>query len=136
MRANQNNDNHINSVALGVKNLNVIGNNDKVFTVKMLNTFLTSATDCIEGIRRSLEQNDWLDLRNIAHKNIPSYKIMGLNELADFLKYLENNALKKDKHKQVSEKARSLYEKNEDVIAAIKKYLDLIYLEDLRLSIN
>jgi hypothetical protein len=59
-----------------------------------------------------------------------------LSELADFLKYIEHNALKKNKRKHISQLARAIREKNEDVVSAIKKYLDLIYMEDYKPIIN
>lgn len=136
MKTNQNIDNSTNPLAVGMKNLGKIGNNDKAFTVEMLQKFLSAAADCIKGIRRSLKKHDWPKLRSIAHKNIPSYRLMGLGELADFLKYIESNALKKEKRKYISEITDAIYEKHEDVTDAIKRYLNLIDTEELRLTIN
>lgn len=136
MKTNQNIDNNSNSLAIGVKNLDKAGNYDKAFTIAMLQKFLLAAADCVDGIRKSLKKHDWPRLRSIAHKNIPSYRLMGLSELADFLKYIENNALKKNKRKHISEITDTIYEKHDDVIDAIKRYLNLIDTEELRLSIN
>jgi hypothetical protein len=136
MKLDQNIDNYTHSVAIGVKNLDKIGNYDKAFTIEMLNKFLDASKECVEGISRSLKKHNWPKLRNIAHKNIPSYRLMGLGELAGFLKYIEHNALKKEKRKNISRIVRSIRKKNEDVISAIKNYLNLIDTEDLKLSIN
>ena len=136
MKTNQNIDNHSNTVAIGVKNLDKIGDNDRAFTIEMLNKFINAASNCAENINKYLKRNDWPKLRSVAHKNIPSYRLMGLSELADSLKYIEHNALKKEKRKHISQIAKAIREKNADIIAAIKKYLDLIYIEDLKLNIN
>ena len=136
MKTSQNIDDYTNSLAIGVKNLDKIGNNDKAFTVEMLQKFLSAAAECIQGIRKSLKKHDWPKLRSIAHKNIPSYRLMGMGELADSLKYIENNALKKGKRKNISEITKAICEKHEDITDAIKRYLNLIDTEELRLNIN
>ncbi len=136
MKTNQNIDNHSNTVAIGVKNLDKTGEHDKDLTVEMLTKFIEAASECIERLNKYIRQHDWPKLRSIAHKNIPCYRLMGLTELAEFLKYIEHNALKKDKRKHISQIARSIREKNAEVVTAIKKYLNLIEIEDLKLNIN
>lgn len=111
------------------KELNRIGRNDKAFTLKMLRLFVIAAKKCNKKMRSYIKENNWAELKALAHKHIPTYCVMGLNELADSLKYIDQNALDKEKHKTIEERIRSLYTKNSEAIDAVKKYIGLIHLE-------
>ena len=82
-------------------------------------------------MRSSIKENKWEELKTIAHKNIPTYIVMGLNEIADFLKYIENNALNKDKHKSIEDRLKALQQKNIEAIDAVRKYIGLIKTEEI-----
>jgi HPt (histidine-containing phosphotransfer) domain-containing protein len=113
------------------KELNRIGRNDKAFTLQMLELFVASAKKCGKKIRSSIKENKWEELKAIAHKNIPTYIVMGLNEIADFLKYIEENALNKDKHKSIEDRVKTLQPKNSEAIDAVRKYIGLIKTEEI-----
>ena len=109
---------------------NQICRTDKAVTLKMLKLFVANAKKCGKKMRSSIKDSNWKELRSIAHKNIPTYCLMGLNELADFLKYIENNALDKGKHKSIEERVKNLHSKNTEAIDAVRKYIGLIRTED------
>jgi HPt (histidine-containing phosphotransfer) domain-containing protein len=112
------------------KELNKIGRKNKAFTLRMLKLFLTTAKRCGKKIKSSIKENNWKELKSIAHKNIPTYCVMGLNELAEFLKYIDQHALNKNKHRSIQERFQEMNEKNTEAIDAVKKYIGLIRTEN------
>lgn len=109
---------------------NQVCRTDKAITLRMLKLFLDTAKKCGKKIQASVKNNNWKALRTIAHKNIPVYCLMGLNELAGFLKYIEDNALDKDKHRSIEERVKTLNSKNTETIDAVRKYIGLIRTEE------
>ncbi len=112
------------------KELNKIRRNDKAFTLKMLRLFIAAAKKCNKKMRSCIKENNWAELKALAHKHIPTYCVMGLNELANSLKYIDQHALEKEKHKTIEDRIRSLYRKNSEAIDAVKRYIGLIRFEN------
>ena len=106
--------------------LNKIGNNDKTFTKKMLDKFIAQVSECSENLRSAILESDWLKLKTIAHKNIPSYAIMGLDELVNLLQYTEIQSRKNKEYNHMLEIVEIICEKNNEVVSAIKKHLRII----------
>ncbi len=106
--------------------LNKIGNNDKTFTKKMLEKFIDQVLECSETLRSAILESDWLKLKTIAHKNIPSYSLMGLDELVNLLQYTEIQSRKNKEYNHMLEIVEIICEKNNAVISAIKKHLRIM----------
>ncbi|HWY12349.1 MAG TPA: hypothetical protein VN026_13535 [Bacteroidia bacterium] len=106
--------------------LNQIGNDDETFTKQMLEKFITQVYECSESLHSAILTSDWLKLKNTAHKNIPSYSIMGLDELVNLLKYTEIQSAKNKEYNHMLEIVEIICEKNNTVIDAIRKHLRLM----------
>jgi hypothetical protein len=99
--------------------LNRIGNNDKVFTAKMLEKFIQSATECSDTMSLALSLNDWKKIRIAAHKSIPSYSLMGLTGFVKDLAYIENYAENPLHNKEVHDLIKIVEHKNKEIMRDI-----------------
>lgn len=124
MNTTSNNDRQILSTSYNVDQLNKIGNNDKTFLIEMLNSFITIANDCSEIMHSALKKEDWLKIKTIAHKNIPSYSILGLNDLVDILKEIERDIDKDEMRENAKNLIELFNQENKKVITAIRKDLE------------
>lgn len=107
-----------------LEQLNEIGNNDEAFTLEMLGKFINTVNECSENMRMALSDKNWPKLQMIAHKNIPSYSFLGLNELIDILKHIEYNGQKPEYRTEIVNLVSLVLEKNKNVVAAIQEYLN------------
>lgn len=107
-----------------MEQLNEIGNNDEAFTLEMLGKFINTVNECSENMRMALSDKNWPKLQMIAHKNIPSYSFLGLNELIDILKHIEYNGQKPEYRTEIVNLVSLVLEKNKNVVAAIQEYLN------------
>ena len=103
-----------------LEQLNRIGNNDKVFTAKMLEKFIQSATECSETMAMALSLNDWKKIKTAAHKSIPSYSLLGLNGFVKDLAYIENYADNPLHRKEVDDLIKIVERKNREIIQDIR----------------
>jgi HPt (histidine-containing phosphotransfer) domain-containing protein len=108
-----------NSKMFSLEQLNRIGNNDKVFTAKMLEKFIQSATECSETMTMALSQNDWKKIKTVAHKSIPSYSLLGLNGFVKDLAYIENYADNPLHNKDIDDLIKKVERKNKEIIRDI-----------------
>src|ERR1700757_1289082 len=113
-----------NSKMFDLEQLNRIGNNDKVFTAKMLEKFIQSATECSETMAMGLSLNDRKKIKTAAHKSIPSYSLLGLNGFVKDLAYIENYADNPLHHKEVDELIKIVEQKNQEIIRDIWDYVN------------
>ncbi len=72
--------------------LKEISNGSKEFMAEMLGLFLKQTPETISILESSLREKDWVALRNIAHKMKPSIAFMGLKEIEQEVKLLEEYA--------------------------------------------
>lgn len=101
--------------------------NDNAFILKMLDKFKISVQECTEG----MSSGDPAKMRTSAHKSIPSYSIMGLEQLVKDLAFIEHhidNAADKD---QVEELRNSVVERNKTILQDADNYI-----EQLKQKIN
>lgn len=110
-------------ILFNVEELNRIGDNDEGFTLQMLAKFSQQLAVCSKSMKEAIDANDWAKVRLVAHKNIPSYAIMGSYELLSLLKYIDQNAEKPEEQIAVRRTVESVCDKNTDVILAIEDYL-------------
>lgn len=115
--------------------LNKIGKNDEEFIKVMLTEFNRAAKDCDESLKANLESGDWTKIRGVAHKYIISYSILGIEELADDLKYIEANALKRDEQHSITKIINFFTVRNNEVMEAINDHLKLINQEKTKENI-
>ena len=89
----------------------------------MLTSFLNNANDCSEIMYSSLEKKEWLKIKTVAHKNIPSYSILELNDLVIILKEIERDIDKDEERENAKNLIELFYKENKKVIASLRKDL-------------
>jgi HPt (histidine-containing phosphotransfer) domain-containing protein len=111
------------SVTFSLEQLNKIGNNDIEFTNRMVGKFIIMVSEFTANLRSVLKTNDWVKLKTIAHKNIPAYSFMGLDDLVEYIKYLESNALDMQEQAHLKEMSEVICRKNDQIISSMREYL-------------
>jgi len=110
--------------SFSLESLKRISNNDTAFIVKMLEKFTHSATECVETMQDALLQKDPAKIRSAAHKNIPSYALMGLDDLTRDLEHLEHYPESGVSDGALPRMINSFEQKNRQVIVEIKDCIE------------
>lgn len=116
------NDNHF---TFSLEQLKKISNNNEEFIIKMLHKFIISALECGEEMTLGFNENNMVRLKKASHKGIPSYSIMGLNNLVECLVYMEANALSPQEKNNIQKRLADFDKKNKTVIKEIENYIHL-----------
>jgi CheY-like chemotaxis protein len=94
--------------------------NDNAFVLKMLDKFKISVQECTDG----MSSGDPTKMRTSAHKSIPSYSIMGLDQLVKDLVFIEHHIeLDSDKEK-AQQLAHSVIERNKTILQDADAYME------------
>ncbi len=92
-----------------------LSNGNNVFLANMIEIFIRSSSEITAKMKTALLNNDWEELAALAHKGIPSFHFMGLNNLSEKLRFVETNATNKEEQKRI-----------DDLVGFIDKNLTLI----------
>jgi HPt (histidine-containing phosphotransfer) domain-containing protein len=103
-------------ITFSLEPLQRIGNNDESFILKMLEKFASTAAACTSDMQDALATNARDKVRMAAHKNIPSYSLMGLTALSRQLEHLEHNCTDEN----VPGLVNAFIKKNERVIQEVE----------------
>jgi HPt (histidine-containing phosphotransfer) domain-containing protein/CheY-like chemotaxis protein len=103
-------------ISFSLEPLQRIGNNDEGFILKMLEKFVSTAGACTSDMESAIAANARDKVRMAAHKNIPSYSLMGLNPMAKALEHLEHNSTDAN----VPELVNAFIKQNERVIQEVE----------------
>jgi len=68
------------------------GNNPEII-VTMLTTFIENSEQAMEKFQRGLSDKNWNQIAESAHKILPSYRHLGVNNIVTILEKLKNKAL-------------------------------------------
>ena len=109
--------------SFNVEELNRIGNNDESFNRMMLDKFASAVSECSSIMMDALANADWKRIKTMAHKSIPSYSIMGLEEIVADLKYIESYADVINENYGIPDLVKLVDSKNKKVLSEIKDYL-------------
>lgn len=120
-------------VLFSTDQLNRIGDNDITFTRQMLIKFAHQVSTCSGKIKDAVFKNDWMNLKMIAHTNIPAYSIMSSSEAVGLLKYIESNADQETEHVRIKSKVGLICKMNDQILMAI---IDHIQTEKRKTAIN
>lgn len=82
--------------------------NNRTFINKMIDTFITNASQNLILMHQGLERKDWNGVGELAHKMLPSYRHLRINKLVDLLEHIEEHTLRKKQYKGLSEKVNVL----------------------------
>lgn len=72
--------------------LNMIGQNNDDFLLKMIDTFLLQCPVELGLLEEAVLNENWEETAKVAHRFVTSVRFMGMEDIAKKLKALENNA--------------------------------------------
>ncbi len=98
--------------------LRKLSRGDTKFVEDIIALFLKNTPLAIKNMKNYYQQENWDDLMMEAHKIRPSFNFLGLKELEDAAKNIENSASQKINLDQVG-----------DAIMKIEKTIDLVFVE-------
>ncbi len=123
MKRDQNNQIKEIETEFSLEQLNKIGNGSEEFVIEMLKQFLLTSRECAENMLSALKKGDWIKIKHAAHKGIPAYSILELDELLELLRTIESEAGSSRDHAFAGELIKLFVEKNKKVTAEINQYL-------------
>ena len=109
--------------SFSLEQLNKIGNNNEEFTIQMLGQFILTAKECSQNMLSAIKQNDWLKVKNAAHKGVSSYSVMDLAELVSIMKTIEAGAETEKEHSSIKALVDIFDKKNRLLIAEMVNYI-------------
>ena len=98
--------------------LRKLSRGDDKFIGDILALFLKNTPKAIKSMKEYYENKNWEDLMMEAHKIRPSFNFLGLKELEDAAKTIENYSSDRSNLSQVGE-----------LISKIEKSVDIVYQE-------
>lgn len=110
--------------------LYALANDDKTFMIEMLEIFVSNSKKGVESMEKHLKEENWVKIRAEAHKIIPSFKHLGLTNLADSLKNIEDVTLEKDPSKKVPGLLAGLSAKLNTILRQLEKEIETLKLSD------
>ena len=72
--------------------LRQIGGDNPAFIMQMIEMFLQKTPGALEEMNEKFRQQNWNDLKDIAHRIKPSYTYIGLKQIHSMLAEIENNS--------------------------------------------
>lgn len=102
--------------SLDFKNLLAFADGDREASRQILETFVTESTLNMEQMRQALDQGDIRHVGEIAHKMLPSYTMLGAQEVCKVLKVLETKRTMTTMDEEEKEKIRNLILQVQDII--------------------
>lgn len=102
--------------SLDFKNLLAFADGDREASRQILETFVAESTQNMEQMRLALDQGDIRHVGEIAHKMLPSYTMLGAQEVCKMLKVLETKRIMTTMDEEEKEKIRNLILQVQDII--------------------
>ena len=106
------------STIINLDYLRKLSRGDDKFIEEILVLFLKNTPLALKNMKNYYQQENWEDLMMEAHKIRPSFNFLGLKDLEDAAKKIENCASQKINLDQIGE-----------AINKIEKTIDLVYVE-------
>ncbi len=108
---------------VSLEQLQRIGKNDKEFVLKMLEKFVVSVNECSAHMDEAIANADWIKMKAAAHKSIPSYSLMGLEDILSDLEFIESHAGLEAYGNRVIDVGRSVIERNRSILRDTEKHI-------------
>jgi CheY-like chemotaxis protein len=109
-----------NTPSFSLEPLQRVCKNDTAFVLKMLDKFKISVQECTDG----MSSGDTTKMRTSAHKSIPSYSIMGLDQLVKDLVFIEHHIESESDKEQAQQLVRSVIERNKTILHDADAYIE------------
>lgn len=106
------------STLINLDYLRKLSRGDSKFVEDIIVLFLKNTPTAIKNMKNHYQQQNWEDLMMEAHKIRPSFNFLGLNELEEAAKKIENFASQKINLDQIGE-----------AIIKIENTIDLVFVE-------
>ncbi len=90
------------------------------FFNEMIQTFISNATTGMKEIQEAYHQQRWEDLRETAHRLIPSYKHLKINKVVSDLVELKERASEGDSQEQLKEVITRIRKSTDEVVKHLK----------------
>lgn len=100
-----------------------ISDGDREFIKEILETFVKITPESIDTINDSLDQKQWQEIARVAHKIKPSILLLGIDQLTNLIKEIEQMAKKQEELDQLTTKISLLNQYSLDVLADIDELL-------------
>jgi CheY-like chemotaxis protein len=114
-----------NKLSFSTDQLEKISNSGQEFVRKMLNKFMISAKENSETMVTALGAGDHDMLMNAAHKSIPSYHMLGLQDLVKHLQRIEASSRDKKELGELPGLVKTVHDRTTEVIDDIRDYLEV-----------
>lgn len=111
---------------LDFKNLLAFADGDREASRQILETFVAESTQNVEQMRLALEQEDIRRVGEIAHKMLPSYTMLGAQEVCQVLKVLETKRTMNTMNEEEKEMIRNLMLQIQDIIKQGEREASLV----------
>lgn len=89
----------------------------------MISTFIDNATQQMQLLRYHEKEKNWQLLGEAAHKMIPSYRHLKINEIVEMLTGIETAALHDKEYKDLNKKVDKVCRQTEVIFKDLKKEL-------------
>ena len=103
------------------QNLRITANGDQEFYMKMIRTFIQNSKEITQSIGRALDEQNWVELGEKAHRAIPSFQYFGLYSTVGKLSQLEDLALREKQYTEIPDKAKLLLTEIDEILIQAKE---------------
>lgn len=86
-----------------LEQLEAIASGNEDFVIKMVNMFLEMTPALLERIAAGIQIQDWTEVKSAVHKMKPSVDMMGVTDLYQVIRDIENNAKTNTNLEQIPE---------------------------------
>jgi CheY-like chemotaxis protein len=116
-------------MTINLSYLREVSGNNAEFITQMIELFLQKTPEALEEMNERFRQQNWEELRNIAHRIKPSYTYVGLAEIHKMLAEIEREALENHSQTNVDKVSTLISEvgsKSKEAFKALKEELGQI----------
>jgi len=101
--------------------LESMSKNNPSFFNTMIKTFISNSRNDLLMINQHRKNEEWENVGELAHKMIPSFRHLRINEMVDLLEEIEELTLRKNDYRGVSDKVHMLHYMTNKVIDELEK---------------
>jgi signal transduction histidine kinase/CheY-like chemotaxis protein/HPt (histidine-containing phosphotransfer) domain-containing protein len=94
------------------------------FFEKMIRTFINNANEGIKQMHIDLQKRDYENIGRVAHKMLPSFRHLEVNEVVELLNSIKNEQATKLKQNEIKNIVNSIKTKTESVTNDLEKEID------------
>lgn len=112
--------------SFSIEQLKRISGDSADFVLKMLGKFIISANECSDNMAIALSDKNWEKLAAVAHKSIPSYAMMDINDIVEQLRLIEKSIKNNEDKNPIEEVVTNIIHKNKKIVSDIKNYIEQV----------